>query len=223
MILRFASLAGTTGLAALLTAVANTMTFFATQEASDDRLNTGHSLVRAATRDMTQLVTIAALLHTTIKRSASISKTGEILFSGGGPLVKQSGALSLVGGEIADCELLSDIALKVDVCPCFHACSFVIFLHGNHVDGVLASAELFLKLRVGVVWAGFGEDENGFLEVTDVALVAGLLEESPGFIFALLSDIGVVNCLGVLAIKRNVTWKQCQLWVWKMIELNSPS
>ena len=220
MIFFLADLTGTTGLAALLTAVTNTMTFFTTQEACNNRLNTGHSLIRAATRNMTELVAIAALLHTTVERSASISETSEVLFSGSGPFVNQGRALSLVRSEVADCVFLASVTLKVDVCPSLHACGLVVFLHGDHIDVELASAELFLELRVGVIWAGFRENENGFFEVTDVALIAGLLEERPGFIFTLLGDVGVVDCLGVLAVQSDMTCRtDLAMRSWRLWEL----
>ena len=85
-----------------MTAITDAMTFLATQEAGDNRLNTGHLLIWAATSSVTELVAIAALVNTAIKRNTSIFETSKVLPWRGGPLVEQRRALSLVRGEVAD-------------------------------------------------------------------------------------------------------------------------
>ena len=116
--LRLADLAGTTSAGlALLSTVTDTMTLLATQEAGNDGLNTGHSLVWAAFGGMTELVAVAALRNATIERDASVGEASEVFFRRSRPLVKQSGTLSFLRGEVADCVFLADVALKIDVGP----------------------------------------------------------------------------------------------------------
>ena len=201
MVLSFADLAGTTSRLALLTAVTNTMTFLTAQETSDGGLNTGHLLVRATTSRVTELIAVVALLDATVKRGTSVGKTSQVLFRRSGPLVEERRTLSLVGSEVADCVFLADFALKVHVCPGIT----MIFLHGNEVDAKSTAAALFLELLVGVIWARLGKDLDSFFEVTNVPLIAGLLQQSPRFIFALLRHVGFVKGFRVLALQSDMT------------------
>jgi hypothetical protein len=170
MFLRLADLAGTVGLLALLSTVANAVTDFSTQEAGDGRLDGGDSLLRAATSSMTKLVAVVALGNTAIHRDTGIGKAGEIVLGRRRPLADEVGTSDIGGGEVRDSILLVDIALQVDIGQGVT----VIFLHGDHVDAETTAAEFFFELGVGVVRAGLGKDLDRIFEVANVTLFAGL-------------------------------------------------
>lgn len=76
--------------------------------------------------------------------------------------------------------------------------------HCDQVDVEATLAELLLKTRIGVVRRDLGQDLNGLLEVTNVTFVAGSLEQLPSFVLGHLSNMGIVDDLGVLAFDRSV-------------------
>ena len=85
------------------------------------------------------------------------------------------------------------------------ACSRHETYHSNHVDVETATAEILLKTWVGVVRARLRDDLDGILEVTNVTLIAGFLEQIPCLILGLVSDAGVVNHFRIGAIQSDVT------------------
>jgi hypothetical protein len=196
------NLTGTTWLPALVLAVTDTMAFFTAEEASDDRLNRSHLLIRTSASGVTKFAAVVAFWHTAVKRNAGVSKTSEILCGGFRPLVDKTRAGGVRGGEVAHSVLLVNIALDVDNGPSLTD----VLLHGNQIDAEAPLAELLLQLGVSVIWAGLAENGYSFLEVCDVTILAGWSEQSPGLVFGLVGEFGIVDQFWVLAVQSNVTW-----------------
>lgn len=93
------------------------MAFFVAQMTEDLGLLTDSSLLSASTGLMANLTTVGAFVNTTIKWNTSIHQTSEVVLSIFGPFGNECGTLRLVRSEIADCVLLADFTLEVDVGP----------------------------------------------------------------------------------------------------------
>lgn len=137
---------------------------------------------------------IATFDHTRIHRHASILKSFHILFGGFWPTLLHVWPLGFVGQEIEDGILASNLSLEVDD----GLCGFDFFLHGDEVDVETALAKFLLKLDVCYVGDSFEEDLHRLVailhqffearkfdrvahlfEISDVTLIAGLLEVVP--------------------------------------------
>ncbi len=73
--------------------------------------------------------------------------------------------------------------------------------HSNEVDGETTLAKLFLKLRVGELWACLGENLDSLFEVCDISTITGCLKISPSFGRDFVSDVRQVDCAVLLALK----------------------
>lgn len=93
------------------------MTFFIAQMTENLGLVTDIAFFRTSTRLVTNLTAILALVNTSIKWDTSIFKASKVIFGILGPFGEKGWALRFVRSEIADCILLADFTLQIDVGP----------------------------------------------------------------------------------------------------------
>ena len=184
-----------TGLLALLGAVTDTVTVFATQHAVDLDTLDGDDFIWAVTLDVTELVAVATLGDTTIDSQTGISETLEVDFWRFWPHGEELGALRLLGHVEADSVRLADLTLEVDDGPCLFDC----LLQADEVDFKVALAELLLQAEVCSGWDRLSKNLDAIAEVVEILLIRSLLQHGPCFGFGLVRDVGVVDGLGVLA------------------------
>lgn len=97
--------------------------------------------------------------------------------------------------------------MKVDVGPGLTS----VFLHGDDVDLKTALAELLLQLLIGVLGDGLVENLDRIFEVVQVLVCASSLQHVPGLGLSLVSNVGVVQGLLVLALECFMTFLKAVL------------
>jgi hypothetical protein len=150
---------------------------------------------------------VIALGDPTIHGDTSISETFEVLFGASRPFGSENGTLGLVGQVIANSELLANTTLEINVGPSVTA----VFLHGDDVDVETTVAEFLLEVGVGGGGDSLDKHLHGVLEIIQVLLVRCGLEESPGFVGRLVSNVVKVDDFSVSAFKSLVTLLQAVL------------
>lgn len=141
------------------------------------------------------------MLDTTIHGGTNISKTLEVLLNSLGPLGREVRTLGLLIIEVADGELLADVALQIDVGPS----RATLLLHADEVDAEAALTELLLEVNIGHLRNGLDEDLDSVLEVVKVTLVRSLGEKSPSLVLGLVGDVVHGDLHLVLAVESVMT------------------
>jgi hypothetical protein len=153
-------------------------------------------LLGTTLRDVTKLITIAALWNATINRLTSIQETLQVLLGSLGPELFLLGTSVTRWLAIGNGVLLIQITLEIHVGK--GDCQ--ILLKSDEVNLQILGAESLLQINVSDIRRSLNVLLNSILHVIKVALSGSINKLSPSSLSRNISDTGTVDLSGILAV-----------------------